>query len=124
MLLISQPGDRRTLYGLYDIMQTLAIMPLEGPRERTGDRFTLEGRDSKVVTYAEARLIDGEIKGFTLVWPTGDEARRTRVLAAMQESFTRLDNVLDPAAGMDDAQSIDLVSGLEIRKPQKFLSNI
>lgn len=118
VLLISQPGDRRTLYGLYDIMQTLAIMPLEGPRERTGDRFTLEGRDSKVVTYAEARLIDGEIKGFTLVWPTGDEARRTRVLAAMQESFTRLDNVLDPAAGMDDAQSIDLVSGLEIRKPR------
>ncbi|GAB5433693.1 MAG: trypsin-like peptidase domain-containing protein [Epibacterium sp.] len=118
VLLISQPGDRRTLYGLYDIMQTLEIVPLEGPRERSGDRFTLEGRNSDIVSYTEARLDNGEIKGFTLVWPAGEEARRARVLSAMQESFTRLENVLDPAAGMDDAQSIDLVSGLEIRKPR------
>jgi len=118
VLLISQPGNRRTLYGLYDIMQTLEIVPLDGPRERSGDRFTLEGRNDEIVSYTEARLDNGEIKGFTLVWPAGDEARRTRVLSAMQQSFTRLDNVLDPAAGMDDAQSIDLVSGLEVRKPR------
>ena len=68
VLLISQPGDRRTLYGLYDIMQTLEIVPLEGPRERSGDRFTLEGRNSEIVSYTEARLDNGEIKGFTLVW--------------------------------------------------------
>ena len=48
----------------------------------------------------------------------GDEARRGRILSAMQQSFTRLDGVLDPAEGMEDAQSIDLVSGLEIRKPR------
>lgn len=118
VLLISQPGDRRTLYGLYDIMQTLEIVPLEGPRERSGDRFTLEGRNSEIVSYTEARLDNGEIKGFTLVWPAGDEARRGRILSAMQQSFTRLDGVLDPAEGMEDAQSIDLVSGLEIRKPR------
>ncbi|NIZ14924.1 trypsin-like peptidase domain-containing protein [Phaeobacter sp. HF9A] len=118
VLLISQPGDRRTLYGLYDIMQTLAIVPLEGPRQRSDDRFTLEGRNSQIVSYTEARLDNGEIKGFTLVWPAGDEARRSRVLAAMQASFTRLDGVLDPSAGVDETQSIDLVSGLEIRKPR------
>jgi len=117
VLLISQPGDRRTLYGLYDIMQTLEIVPLDGPRERSGDRFSLEGRNDQIVSYTEARLDNGEIKGFTLVWPAGDEARRTRVLSAMQQSFTRLGNVLDPAEGMEDAQSIDLVSGLDIRKP-------
>ena len=118
VLLISQPGDRRTLYGLYDIMQTLEVVPLEGPRERSGDQFSLEGRNSRIVSYTEARLENGEIKGFTLIWPTGDEARRSRVLSRMQKSFTRQPGVLDPATGTEDAQSIDLVSGLEIRKPK------
>ena len=118
MVLISQPGDRATLYGLYDIMQTLEIVPLEGPRERKGDSFTLEGRGNGIVSYTEASLKNGEIKGFTLVWPAGDEERRTRVLTEMRASFERLDGVLDPAAGGDAVQSLDLVSGLQIRKPR------
>ncbi|UWQ73808.1 trypsin-like peptidase domain-containing protein [Leisingera sp. M658] len=118
VLLISQPGDKRTLFGLYDIMQTLAIVPLEGPRQRGKDSFTIEGRNSKIVSFTQASLKNGEVKGFTLIWPAGDEDRRARVLAAMQASFTRLDGVLDPAAGGDAVQNIDLVSGLEIRKPK------
>ena len=118
LLLISQPGTQATLFGLYDIMQTLEIVPLEGPRERGSDRFTLEGRNRDIVSYTEARLDGGQIKGFTLIWPVGDEARRARVLAEMRASFTRLDNVLDPGAGGDVEQRIDLVSGLEVRKPR------
>ncbi|MEX0338479.1 MAG: trypsin-like peptidase domain-containing protein [Arenibacterium sp.] len=117
LLLISQPGTQATLFGLYDIMQTLEIVPLEGPRERGSDRFTLEGRNSQIVSYTEARLEGGQIKGFTLIWPVGDEARRARVLAEMKATFTRLDGVLDPGAGGDAEQRIDLVSGLEVRKP-------
>ncbi len=118
MLLISQPGSQATLFGLYDIMQTLEIVPLDGPRERSKDRFTLEGRGNGVVSYTEARLDKGQIKGFTLIWPEGDEDRRTRILSAMQSSFTRLDGVLDPGAGADSQQSVDLVSGLNVRKPR------
>ena len=118
VLLISQPGDRNTLYGLYDIMQTLEIVPLNGPREKSGDSFTLEGRGSKIVSYTQASLQNGEIKGFTLIWPTGDEERRARVLAAMKASFARTTGVLDPAAGADSEQHIDLVSGLEVRRPK------
>jgi S1-C subfamily serine protease len=36
----------------------------------------------------------------------------------MQESFTRLEGVLDPSAGLASAPSIDLVAGLEVRKPK------
>ncbi|AFO90376.1 peptidoglycan-binding protein [Phaeobacter inhibens] len=118
VLLISQPGDKRTLYGLYDIMQTLKIVPLEGPRQRSGNSFTLEGRGNGIVSYTEARLANGEIKGFTLVWPMGDDDRRARVLAEMQTSFERIDGVLDPAAGADAPQNVDLVSGLDVRKPR------
>jgi len=118
VLLISQPGDQATLFGLYDIMQTLEIVPLEGPRERGKDSFTLEGRGKGIVSFTQARLEGGRVKGFTLIWPAGDEDRRTRVLSEMQNSFSRFDAVLDPAAGADAEQRIDLISGLNIRKPR------
>ena len=118
LILISQPGDQATLFGLYDIMQTLKIVPLDGPRERGQNSFTIEGRGKGIVSHTEARLEAGQIKGFTLIWPLGDEDRRARVLTEMQAGFVRTDDVLDPAAGADAEQRIDLVSGLQVRKPR------
>ncbi|MFU1478982.1 serine protease [Roseovarius sp. C7] len=122
VLLISQPGNQDTLFGLYDIMQTLEIVPLDGPRERKSDSFELIGEGATQISHTVASLRDGQIKGFTLVWPAGDEERRARVLAEMQASFERIEGVLDPAAGNADSQSVDLVSGLEIRKPLRSRS--
>lgn len=118
VLLISQPGDRDTLFGLYDIMQTLKIVPPDGPRERGRDDFRLVGIGDEFISHTEARLQDGHVKGFTLIWPTGDDARRGRLLREMQTSFTRLNGVLDPSAGANSLQDVDLVSGLEVRKPR------
>ena len=118
VLLISQPGDRDRLAALYEIMQTLDIVPLEGSRDRSGDRFTLTGENGRIVSHTEAQLEGGAIKGFTLVWPTGDEERRTRILAAMQSSFAPIEGVLDPAVIAEDSQRVDLVAGLAIRKPK------
>ncbi|WP_171098373.1 serine protease [Ruegeria sp. HKCCD7255] len=117
-LLISQEGNRATLQALYEVMQSLEIIPLNGPRELRNNRFTIEGRGNGIVSYTQAQLEDGKIKGFTLVWPEGDDARRTRVLAAMTNSYATTDAVLDAAAGADADQRIDLVSGLQIRKPR------
>ncbi len=117
-LLISQEGDKSTLRALYEVMQSLEIVPLDGPRQLRGDRFTLEGRGNGIVSYTEAALKDGRIKGFTLVWPEGDEARRARVLAAIKASFAPNDAVLDAGAGADAEQRIDLVAGLQVRKPR------
>lgn len=117
VLLISQAGDQSTLFGLFDIMQTLEIVPLTGPRNRNDSSFLLTGQNDRIVSHTEVTLKDGTLKGFTLVWPAGDENRRTRILSQMQTSFTRIDGVLDPAAGGNPAQDIDLVSGLEVRKP-------
>ncbi|MFP4404159.1 trypsin-like peptidase domain-containing protein [Rhodosalinus sp.] len=122
VLLISQPGDRATLAGLYEIMQTLEIVPPEGPRNRDEASFTLEGRDARIVSVTEARLEDGAIKGFTLVWPTGDEDRRTRLLDEMRASFARLPGTLSPADGADAVQDIDLVAGLAVRQPLRARS--
>ncbi|SDW55612.1 Putative peptidoglycan binding domain-containing protein [Ruegeria halocynthiae] len=117
-LLISQEGSPATLRALYQVMQSLEIIPLEGERDLRGNSFTIEGRGNGIVSFTQAALKDGQIKGFTLVWPEGDDARRARVLAAMRVSFTTTDAVLDAGAGADAEQRIDLMSGLQIRKPR------
>jgi len=118
VLLISQAGDQDTLFGLYEIMQTLEIVPLGGPRERGNSNFTLVGENGHMISYTEAALENGEIKGFTLIWPAGDEERRRRLLAEMRRSFARMPGVLSASAGQASQQSIDLISGLQIRKPK------
>lgn len=118
IILISQAGDQNTLFGLYDILQTLETVPLDGARTRSSDEFTLIGESDTFISHTEASLAQGHVKGFMLIWPTGDEERRTRLLSEMQTSFARLDGVLDPTAGMDETQQIDLVSGLQIRTPK------
>ena len=118
VLLISQEGDQDTLFGLYDVMQTLEIVPPEGPRERKSNRFELIGENGRIVSQTQAYLEGGQIKGFTLIWPAGDEDRRRRVFAEMTKSLVRLPGVLDAAAGGGDDQAIDLVAGLQIRLPK------
>ena len=120
VLLISQPGDQDRLFGLYEILQTLEIIPPDGPRERRNASFTIEGIGESRHSYVTASLENGEIKGFALIWPADDEERRSRVLAEMEASFSRIDGVLDPGlVSPGEEQSVDLVSGLAIRKPLK-----
>ena len=118
VLLISQAGDQDTLFGLYDIMQTLEMVPLNGPRERKRNGFNLKGENARIVSDTQAILKGGQIKGFTLIWPAGDEERRTRVLNEMRQSLVLLPGVLDPAEGSAQDQAIDLVAGLQIRQPK------
>jgi len=118
VLFISQEGDQDRLFGLYEILQTLEIVPPEGPRQRGDRSFKIEGIGDEFHTYIQADLREGRIKGFALIWPAGDEDRRSRVLGEMRDSFARIDGVLDPAIAVPgEDQAIDLVSGLEVRKP-------
>ena len=119
-ILISQPGDQSTLYGLYDILQTLEVVPLGGDRSRGERSFTITAKSPKVESYSYAELSGGLIKGYILVWQPSDADRMARVLAAMQASFkpvgsTALDPGLAPMA--EDARA-GLLSGLEVRRPK------
>ena len=119
VLFISQQGDAGRLEGLYEIMQVLSIVPPQGPRQLSKTGFEIEGISDDLHSYTSVSLEGSDIKGFTLVWPAGDEARRERVLDIMKSSFTRLDGVLDPAiAPPGEDQAIDMVAGLAVRQPQ------
>ncbi|WP_232830702.1 trypsin-like peptidase domain-containing protein [Tropicimonas sp. IMCC34011] len=122
VLLISQSGDEGTLFGLYDIMQTLEIVPQDGPRERNRTSFTLEGANEELESYTYAALSGGAVKGFTLIWPPEEADAMNRIRQTMRESFTPVSGVILPdtageAGGMDQAS--DLLSGLEVRRPAR-----
>ena len=51
------------------------------------------------------------------MWPAIGVERRRQLIGETDKCLVRLDAVLDPAAGSDEDQAIDLVSGLEVRKP-------
>ncbi len=119
VLLLSQPGGEDRFLGLYEILQTLDIVPTDGERSRRPREFEIEGLDATRHTYVYARRNGEGIKGFLLVWPAGDEERRSRILAEMQASFTTLPGVLDPGlAPPDESQAPDLLAGLQIRQPR------
>ncbi len=119
VILISQPGDQSTLYGLYDILQTLEVVPLDGERARGERNFTLTGRNGSIASHSYAELSKGLVKGYMLIWNPQDDERMTRVLAAMQASFRAVgDRALDPGlVPMSDDSRKGLLSGLEVRRP-------
>ena len=120
VILISQPGDQNSLYGLYDILQTLEVVPLGGDRTRGERSFTIMAKNAALESYSYAQLSGGLIKGYILVWKPSDADRMTRVLAAMQTSFKSSgDTALDPGlAPLAEHARAGLLSGLEVRRPK------
>ncbi|TDT74778.1 trypsin-like peptidase [Litoreibacter halocynthiae] len=116
-LLISQPGDENTLFGLYEIMQTLEIVPLEGERSKGRRSFTLTGQGDDIHSYTYARAEGGYVKGFTLVYPPAKAADMARVIEIMQDSMVITEGTLTPDLSDAAAQGVDLLSGLDVRKP-------
>jgi Trypsin-like peptidase domain len=118
--LISQPGDEAALAGLYDLLQTLEIMPLTGERERGARSFTLSGQSATLHSLAYAEAAQGQIKGYLLVWNPAKAGQAERVLSTMQTSFRAYgDRALDPGlVPMDAGTKAGLLSGLEVRRPK------
>lgn len=119
MLLISQPGDPARLAGLYDLMQTLEIVPVEGERQLGRTGFTIAGRNDGLESFTDVRLAGGLIKGYTLVWTPDGADRAQRVVEAMTAGFRPMgDRALDEGLGQPLAVGrADLVAGLAVRRP-------
>ena len=118
VVLISLSGDATTLAAYFDIMQMLEIVPTEGERNLGQESFTIVGQNARIISHTFARRAGNAIKGFTLVWPVGDEKRFQLALDAMKASFRTNEAVLPDDMG-SGIQDIDLLSGLEIRRPER-----
>lgn len=120
VVLISQPGDQAALFGLYDVLQTLESVPLDGARDRDDRSFRIRGTSAKVDTTVYAERNGDRIKGWMLISTPGNEARDARILKVLQDSFSPDgESVLDPGlVAMDAGTKAGLLSGLEVRKPK------
>lgn len=124
LLLISQEGTQATLFGLYEIMQTLEVIPLEGQRERRSNGFLITGQSQTARAHVVATLANGQIKGFALLWEPRADADAAFVLETMEPSFQAVAGVLPSSAGAG-ALSVarrDLLSGLDVRRPERSRS--
>ncbi|MEO6298675.1 MAG: serine protease [Paracoccaceae bacterium] len=120
VLLISEPGGKASLSAMYDILQSLEMIPATGERALTDGSFTIQGRNDKIETLAYAKTEDGTVKGYVISWNLSDAERMTRILPAMQASFRSLgDKALDPGlVPLAEAAKRGLLAGLEVRKPK------
>ncbi len=119
ILLISQPGDSDTLRGLYDVLQTLEIVPLEGPRQFARAEFSISGENDQISTRIEARLTVDGVKGYAVVWPVEDRLGQQLVLEALKTSFSPVKGVVLPdTIGDRSLQRPDLLAGLQVRRPE------
>lgn len=121
VLLISQEGSQSAFYGLYEILQTLEAIPLDGERDRGRDRFTIDGRSATARAHVEAQLRNNQIKGWILFWGPSDDADADVIMATMRDSFRPIQGVLpsDAGATASTVARRDLVSGLEVRRPER-----
>ena len=52
----------------------------KGARQIRDDTFEMEGIGDNFISYTFAQTKCARIKGFTLIWPAGDEPRRSKEL--------------------------------------------
>ena len=119
VLLISQEGTPATLFGLYEVLQTLEIVPLEGFRERGRNSFTLTGQDERLRSYSYAEHRNGQVKGFMLVWEPEQDARMERAVGTMRDSLRFFGPALPDGIGqpVSAVSRQELLAGLEVRRP-------
>lgn len=121
--LISQAGDQAVLGGLYEILQTLEIVPTEGERSKSRDEFRITGLAPDRTTQVYAKLDGGHIVGYILSWPEAQDGLAARALPEMDRTLASSGAPLPPDAGFEPSeQSFDMVSGLEVRRPLRSAS--
>lgn len=124
ILLISEPGGAEALAGLYDILQTLEVVPAQGERSRDERSFTINATSDSVQSLAYAETRDGMVKGYLAIWKPQDADRMARILPVLKSSFRGVGaKALDPGlVPMDDAVRSGLLAGLEVKRPERSWS--
>ena len=124
VLLLSQEGTQATMAGLYEILQTLEIIPLDGDRDRSRNGFIITGQSATARAHVEARLDGGAIKGWILLWGPEQDGDSELILSTMRESFRSIAGALpsDMGASPSTVSRRELLAGLEVRRPERSRS--
>ena len=122
--LISMDGDREDLSALYEVLQTLEIVPLDPDASKSRDEFVIRGETEDRFVYIQAALADDGIKGFGLVWPSANREQYGRLLSEMANSLIRTAGTLPAQLGQAVDADLDTTFGLALRKPAFVRSGV
>jgi S1-C subfamily serine protease len=126
LLLISEPGDGATLAGLYDLLQTLEVVPAAGERSLQDSEFTINAASNTIASFATAKTSKGAIKGYLLVWEPAQSETAQRILTTLASTFRSTgDQVLDPGlVPLDDTIKLGVMAGMAVKEPTAVVSGI
>ncbi|WP_085501331.1 peptidoglycan-binding domain-containing protein [Paracoccus sp. J56] len=97
LILFSQPGGQQEMLDLAGLVTALGWVP-SPERKVTRGAVTLDGQNQTHIGHAEARVIDGRVQGFVLIWPVSDPENQHRLAAEISDNLTRF------APGAGEAQ--------------------
>jgi peptidoglycan hydrolase-like protein with peptidoglycan-binding domain len=120
IILVSQEGSLEDFKALFSQMQEIENIPANTSQVFTEDAFILIGENDLIEAYTNVRLYDGAIKGFSLLWPKGDEQRRGQVLANIMSSLKPSSDVLSTMKR--DKHVKDYITETFFQEPEKSSS--
>ena len=118
VMLLSQPGTQKTLKALYNVLQTLALVPADGVKEISQSSFTINTQDLENKAYAYASLKDGYIKGFLAFYPPEKHTELATIIQIAKDSITSISDPLLQEAASETEISRTFFYGLKIKTPK------
>lgn len=88
LILFSQPGGQQEMQDLAGLVTALGWVPSPERRVERG-AVTLDGKNTTHISHAEARVVDGMVQGFVLIWPASQPEDQSRLTAEMSDHLTR-----------------------------------
>ena len=121
LMIVSLRGGSSFLKHLFEVVQMFNAVPPGADKSIGRTSFQISGRGETSSAYATANLSNGRIKGFLATWPTAENELMDRVLPIIRSNFrVSSDNTLDDLAeGGFVSDAVDLLAGMESRKPDE-----
>ncbi|MBA4489865.1 peptidoglycan-binding domain-containing protein [Paracoccus sp. S1E-3] len=106
LILFSQPGGQQEMLDMMGLVTALGWVPAP-ERVSSKGKATLSGQNETHIGRAEARVADGQVEGWVLIWPVEDAQNAPRVAAEIRDSFARA----MPTRAVRDAETAAPVAG-------------
>jgi len=89
LILFSQPGGQQEMLDMTGLITALGWVPAPS-REIGRGSASLTGRDDTHIGRAEARVNEGRVEGWVLVWPVEDAQNAPRIASEIAATFERV----------------------------------
>ena len=88
LILFSTPGGAQEMQDMTGLVTALGWVPAP-TREIGRTSAVLSGRNETHIGRSEARVMDGHVEGWVLIWPAADARNAPRIAAEIAKSFAR-----------------------------------